>query len=64
MCWDFPGGPVVRTPCFHCRGNGFDWGTRIPHAVWHGQKKKKVKKECVTQFTMIIKYTILFVNFI
>ena len=21
---DFPGGPVVRTPCFHCRGPRFD----------------------------------------
>ena len=20
----FPGAPVVRTPCFHCRGPGFD----------------------------------------
>ena len=22
--WDFPGSPIVRTPCFHCRGHGFD----------------------------------------
>ena len=22
--WDFPGGPVVKTPCFHCRGCGFN----------------------------------------
>ena len=22
--WDFPGGPVVRTPCFHARGHEFD----------------------------------------
>ena len=22
--WDFPGGPVVKTPCFHCRGHGFN----------------------------------------
>ena len=21
---EFPGSPVVRTPCFHCRGPGFD----------------------------------------
>ena len=21
---DFPGGPVVETRCFHCRGRGFD----------------------------------------
>lgn len=22
--WDFPGGTVVETPRFHCRGHGFD----------------------------------------
>ena len=22
--WDFPGGPVVKTPCFPCRGREFD----------------------------------------
>ena len=22
--WDFPGCPVVKTPCFHCREHGFD----------------------------------------
>ena len=21
---EFPDGPVVKTPCFHCRGHGFD----------------------------------------
>ena len=21
---EFPGGPVVKTPCFQCRGRGFD----------------------------------------
>ena len=21
---ELPGSPVVRTPCFHCRGPGFD----------------------------------------
>ena len=38
---EFPGGPVVRTLCFHCRGHGFDPWTKIPHAPWHGQEKKK-----------------------
>ena len=23
-CWDFPGSPVVKTPCFHCRRQGLD----------------------------------------
>ena len=22
--WDFPGGPVVKTPSFQCRGHRFD----------------------------------------
>ena len=32
---DFPGGPVVKTPCFQCRAPGFDpWsGNYIPHAI-------------------------------
>ena len=39
---EFPGGPVVRTQCFHCRGHGFNpWGNKILHATWHGQKKKR-----------------------
>ena len=45
-CWDFPGDPGVKTPCFHCRGHGFDpWLGKIPHASWSGQKKKKKKEE-------------------
>ena len=24
MHWDFPGGPMAKTPCFQCRGPGFD----------------------------------------
>ena len=31
--------------CFQCRGRGFDpgWGTKIPHALWQSQKKKRKK---------------------
>ena len=38
---EFPGGPVVRTQRFNCRGLGSipGWGTKIPQAVQHGQKK-------------------------
>ena len=34
--WDLPGGPVVKTPCFHCRGIGSvpGQGTKILHAMW------------------------------
>ena len=38
-----PGGPVVRTPHFHCRGPGFNPGTEIPQAAWWSQKKKKIE---------------------
>ena len=38
--WEFPGGPVVRTLCFHY--GGLDSipgrGTKIPQAAGHGQK--------------------------
>ena len=31
---------MVRTPGFHCRGPGFDQGTKILQAARRGQKKK------------------------
>ena len=42
---DFPGGPVIKTPCFHCRGMGLisGWGTKIPHAVPCGQINKQIQ---------------------
>ena len=43
---DFPGGPVVKIPWSPCRGHGFSplSGTKIPHATWYCQKKKKKVK--------------------
>ena len=40
--WDFPGDPVLKILSFKCWGCRFDpWsGTKIPHAMWHGQKKR------------------------
>ena len=40
---EFPGGPVVRTRCFHCWGPGSvsGQGAKILQATEHGQKKKK-----------------------
>ena len=30
--WDFPGGPVVKILCFHCRGDGSNpWSGQILH---------------------------------
>ena len=45
FCWDFPGGPVVKNQCFHCRGTGSipGQGTKVPQAVQCSQKKKKKK---------------------
>ena len=44
ICWgDFSGGPVVRTPSFHCRGHRFDpW---LGELRSHMQKKKKTPKK-------------------
>ena len=45
-----PGSPVVKILCFLCRGHGFSGlGTKIPHASWCSQKKKKDKKPKVRQ---------------
>ena len=38
--WECPGGPVVRTPCFHSRGHGFDpW---LDHILLNGPKNKNL----------------------
>ena len=52
--WDFPGGPVVKTPSFHCTGEGLIPGqvTRTPHAEWLGQKQRKNLYRLIT-FLMI-----------
>ena len=41
--WEFPGCPVVRTPCSHAKGLGSipGWGAKMPQAMQCGQKKKK-----------------------
>ena len=46
---EFPDGPVVRSWCFLCCGLGLIpvWGTQIPQAMKHGQKKKKKEEEKV-----------------
>ena len=41
--WKFPGGPEVRTPCFHCKGQGSipSQEIRILQASRCSQKKKR-----------------------
>ena len=43
---DFPGSPVVKLSASTAGGRGSipRWGTKIPHAVQHGLKKKKTKR--------------------
>ena len=44
--WNFPGGPVVKTLCFHCRDTGSipDWGTKISTCQIAGLKQNKTKR--------------------
>ena len=44
---EFAGGPVVRTLCFTAKGVGSvpGWGTKIPQAMKHGQKKKREREK-------------------
>lgn len=49
---EFPGGPVLLTLHFHCKGPRFDpsWRTKVLQAEGHGQKKKnyfKSKGKCI-----------------
>ena len=41
---DFPGSPVVKTSCFHCRGTDSipGQGTKIPQTTECGKKKKSM----------------------
>ena len=45
---DSPEDPVVKTPSFEGKGEGLipGWGTKIPHGLWCGQKKKKKTLQC------------------
>ena len=46
MARDFPGGPVLKTPCFHCRGHGLDpWSRELRSHMPHSAAKKKKKSE-------------------
>ena len=51
-----PGGPVVRTWCFHCHSLGLipGWGTKSPQAAGHGQKKKSLGKKFYEKRSEII----------
>ena len=52
----FPGGPVVRTPSFHCGKYGFDpWFRELrSHMPW--EKKKKVS---ILKFYLVRKHSVI-----
>ena len=52
---EFPGGPVVRTPCFDCWDPGSipGQGTKILQDL--PQKKKKKKNQMVYQLDVLMK---------
>ena len=40
---------MVKTPCFHCRGQKFPgWGARFLPVTGHSQKKKKKNRYILT----------------
>lgn len=43
--WDFPGGPVVGTLCFHCKGSRFDRLIWELGSYMSCSQKKKEKQE-------------------
>ena len=50
MARDFPGGLVLKTPCFHCRGHGLDpWSRELRSHMPHSAAKKKKKRERESQ---------------
>ena len=53
---DFPGGPVVKTPCFQCRGPRLIPGgrTKIPHAALQGQTKHP-SLQAITMIFLVIR---------
>ena len=47
--WVFPGSPVVRTRCLHCRGRGFHPLSGSWDTVCHLALPKKKKKSSITR---------------
>ena len=47
-CWDFPGGPVIKTLCSTAGApcSILGPGTKIPQAVWDALKKKIMLHFC------------------
>lgn len=55
---DLPGGPVVKTSCFHCGRHGFSLvgELRFPHATHGMAKRKKKKKVAIKSVEPMVKF--------
>lgn len=53
---EFPGGPVLRTLCFHCKGPRFHPAWELGSHMLHGMAKRKNtytdKKTCISASAM------------
>ena len=51
----FPDGPLVKTPCFHCKGHRFDTGSGIKYLTCHivQQRKRQPVKQNVFVWCLI-----------
>ena len=59
VSWNLPGGPVVKTLCFHCREHKFDpWSGEM----LHGQKVKKKKKKIVSSVLGLYAFCLFFLH--
>ena len=55
MSQDFPGGPVIKTPCSHCRDHGSIHGqeTKILQAVRVAKTKKQKQKKIIISYVSV-----------
>ena len=62
--WDFPGGPVIRTRCFHCGGPGFNpWpGRELRSRKPRGTAKKKKFHSLVWMYHTLVHQASLSLN--
>ena len=59
--WDFPGGPVVKTPPFNAGCVDFipGQGAKIPHALWPGNQNIKQNQTILVDTKIQMKSKIL-----
>ena len=63
--WEFPGGPVDRTPCFHCCGPRFNpWSSiEIPKPCTTNKQKNPISK-CMKLSRSSLIFSLLYISHI